>query len=63
MTKKQLKNLALKIVDCEKIIQANENEELVEKAKDDIINLSRKVVKLEDMIAIDDLIMRILEKK
>lgn len=62
MKKKELKNLAEKIAKYEKIIQTSENKEESHKAEMEIMRLASQVHKLEDMVAIDELIMEILEK-
>ena len=61
MTHKQLKKLATKIVNAEKIIQENANQDLVTKAQDEIILLSSQLG-LEDMLYLDDLLRKKLKK-
>lgn len=62
MKKKELKNLAAKIAKCEKIIQTSDDKKAVKRAEDEIMKLSSCVDSLEDMTAIDELVMEILEK-
>ncbi len=63
MTKKQLKKLAKEMATLESVIQANENPEAVEKAKNDMMKLSESAdLELEDMIALDEMISEILRK-
>ena len=62
MKKKELANLAKKFAKLELIIQANEDENEVAKAQDEIMKLSRNIHSLEDLSAIDELVMEILEK-
>ena len=62
MKKKELKNLAAKIAKCEKIIQTSDDKKAVKRAEDEIMQLSSCVDRLEDMTAIDELVMEILEK-
>ena len=62
MKKKELKNLAAKIAKCEKIIQTSEDKKAVKRAEDEIMKLSSCVDSLEDMTAIDELVMELLEK-
>ncbi len=62
MKKKELKNLAEKIAKYEKIIQTSESKEESHKAEMEIMRLASQVHKLEDMVAIDELVMEILEK-
>lgn len=61
MTHKQLKKLATKIANAEKIIQENTNQDLVTKAQDEIILLSSQLG-LEDMLYLDDLLRKKLKK-
>ena len=62
MKKKELKNLAAKIAKCEKIIQTSDDKKAIRQAEDEIMELSGKVTSLEDMVAIDELVMELLEK-
>lgn len=62
MKKKELKNLAVKIAKYEKIIQNSEDKKLIRQAEQEIMNISSSVHSMEDMMAIDELVMEILEK-
>ena len=62
MKKKELKNLAAKIAKNEKIIQTSEDKKAVHQAEEEIMRLSSSVHSLEDMVAIDELVMDLLEK-
>lgn len=62
MKKKELKNLALKIAKCEKIIQFSDDKKAIARAEEEIMKLSSSVDSLEDMIVIDELVMELLEK-
>ena len=62
MKKKELKNLAAKIAKCERIIQTSEDKKAVKRAEDEIMKLSSCVDSLEDMTAIDELVMELFEK-
>ena len=62
MKKKELKNLAQKIVKYERIIQTSDDKKLVHQAEEEIMRLSSSVDSLEDMVAIDELVMELLEK-
>lgn len=62
MKKKELRNLAEKIAKLEKIIQSSDNQEEISKAENDIIKVSSSVKSLEDMMAIDEIVMELLEK-
>ena len=61
MTKRELRKLAKRIADLEKVIQANENQEKVTKAQRKIYNLSSKINDPEDMFLLDELIQQELE--
>ena len=63
MKKKELKNLAKKIADAEYIIQNSDDAKAVAKAQDAILELSGKVMSLEDMMIIDELVQEILNQK
>lgn len=62
MKKKELKNLAAKIAKCERIIQTSDDKKAVRQAEEEIMRLSSSVDRLEDMVAIDELVMELLEK-
>jgi hypothetical protein len=62
MKKKELKSLAQKIARYERIIQSNDNEKLKQQAEQEIMKLCSCVDSLEDMCAIDELVMEMLEK-
>lgn len=61
MRRKELKNLAKKIAECEKIIQANEDQDIVRQAQQKIVELSGCVDSLDDMVTIDEMVQDILE--
>lgn len=62
MKKKELKNLAAKIAKCERIIQTSDDKQAVYQAEKEIMRLSSSVDRLEDMVAIDELVIELLEK-
>ena len=62
MKKKELKNLAQKIAKYERIIQTSDDKKLVQQAEEEIMKLSSSVTSLDDMVAIDELVMELLEK-
>jgi selenophosphate synthetase-related protein len=62
MKKKELKNLAAKIAKYETIIQTSDDKKAVHQAEEEIMKLSSRVNSLEDMVAIDELVMELLEK-
>lgn len=63
MKHKELKNIAAKIAKCELIIQAGEDTEAAKRAEEEIMRLSANVGNLDDLMAIDELVMDILEKE
>ena len=62
MKKKELKNLAAKIAKYERIIQTSDDKKAVRQAEEEIMRLSSSVDSLEDMVAIDELVMELLAK-
>lgn len=63
MKKKELKNLAKQIVECEKIISSSDDKQVIHQAEDKIMKLTNKVTDFNDMILLDDLLLELLEKK
>ncbi len=62
MKKKELKNLATKIAKYERIVQTSDDKKAVRQAEEEIMKLSSSVESMEDMIAVDELVMELLEK-
>ena len=62
MKKKEIKNLAQKIAKYERIIQNSDDDKMVRQAQEEIKRLSSSVDSLDDMVAIDELVMELLEK-
>lgn len=62
MKKKELKNLATKIAKYERIIQTSDDKYAINQAQEKIMELSRCVDSLDDMVVIDELVMELLEK-
>ncbi len=62
MKKKELKNLATKIAKYERIIQTSDDKKAIAQAEQEIMKLSSSVDSLDDMVAIDELVMELLEK-
>lgn len=64
MTKKQLKQLAKKLADYEYTIQTSNDPYKVNEAKDRISQLTESSdLEVEDMVALDDMIQKILSEK
>ena len=62
MKQKEIKNLAQKIAKYERVIQTSDDKKLVRQAEEEIMKLSSSVTSLDDMVAIDELVMELLEK-
>ena len=62
MKKKEIKNLAKKIAALEFILQKSDDKKLINDSEKEIMRLSNEVDSLEDMIALDEEILKILEK-
>ena len=63
MKKKEIKNLAQKITKCERIIQTSDDKKAIAQAEDEIMKVSSSVRSLEDMMAIDELVLELLNKE
>ena len=62
MKKKELKNLAAKIAKYERIIQTSDDKKAVKQAENEIMRLSSCVESLDDLVAIDEFVLELLEK-
>lgn len=62
MKRKEIQNLAKKIAKCEQIIQTSTDEGEISRAENEIMKISSSVKSLEDMMAIDELVIDLLEK-
>lgn len=62
MKKKEIKNIAEKIAKCELIIQNSEDQQAVKRAENEVMKLSANVGNLDDLMAIDEIVMEILAK-
>lgn len=62
MKKKELKNLAKKIAECERVIQTSQNSQEIHDAQNQIVKLSGSVKTFEDMMILDEMIQELLEK-
>lgn len=61
MKKKEIKNLANKIAKFERIIQTSDDKEAVRQAEQEIMKVSSSVKSLEDMMAIDEMVLELLK--
>lgn len=62
MKAKELKNIAKQIAKYEHIIQTSDDKKEVRDAQMKIMELSGRVEKIEDMVAIDEYVQEYLEK-
>ena len=62
MKQKEIKNLAQKIAKYERIIQTSDDKKMVRQAQEKIMELTNGVTSLDDMVAIDEAVMELLEK-
>lgn len=63
MKRKERRNLARQIVECEQIIANSSDKVEIQRAQGTILTLSRKITSLEDMMEIDVLVQELLEQK
>lgn len=62
MKLKELKRLAEKIADHERVIQTTQDADERKKSEQEILKLSSKVKDMADILTLDELIQEILEK-
>lgn len=60
MKRKELKNLAKKIAQAERIIQTSNDQEEIQRAQQEIMMLSSHVDSLDDIIIIDEMVQELL---
>ena len=63
MKRKELKEIAKKIAKAERIIADRSDHSVIRKAQDEIMELSGKLLSMEDMIAVDELVQDLLNEK
>ena len=63
MKRKDIETLAKKIVKCELTIRANEDKDKVRKAQQEIINITKGVKSISDLMEIEEVVAEMLEKK
>lgn len=63
MTKKEIKKIAKELVKLEKIIRSTEDSDTRYHAEMAVMTLTSKVEDMEDMMAIDELVMTLLEQE
>lgn len=62
MKTKEIKEFAKKIAQAEYVLQHTDNNEKKEKAKSTILYYSNMIGSIEDMLAVEDKVAKILEK-
>ena len=62
MKQKEIKNLAQKIAKYERIVQTSDDKKTVRQAQEKIMELTSSVTSLDDMVAIDEAVMELLQK-
>lgn len=62
MKAKELKNIAKQIAKYEFIVQTSDDKKAIRDAQTKIMELSGRVEKLEDMVAIDEYVQEFLQK-
>ena len=62
MKRKEIIQMAKKLAKLEKIVQTSSDDKEIRRAQDEIMTLSSHIDNFEDIIAIDELVMEILEK-
>lgn len=62
MTKKEIKKVAKELARLERVLRNSEGDDRYE-AEKAIMNLTNKVESMEDMMAIDELVMELLEQE
>lgn len=62
MKKKELKIIAQQMANAERIIEMNNDPDMVRQAKQEIMELSGHIHSLEEMTIIDEMVQKILEK-
>lgn len=62
MKAKELKNIAKQIAKYELLVQTSDDKNIIREAQMKIMELSGRVEKLEDMVAIDEYVQEFLQK-
>ena len=63
MTKKELKKFAKELARLERVLKSTNDSELKYRTEQEIMALSNKIEDLSDMLAIDELVMTLLEQE
>lgn len=62
MKRKELKKLAKRLAELELIIEHSDDHEERLRAQNEVLDISSRVVSIEDMLALDEMTQEILEK-
>lgn len=62
MKRKELKNLAKKLAQCEYILQISDNQYEKEQARDEIMKISSGIHSFEDLDLLDEMVQDLLSK-
>lgn len=63
MKRKELKNLAKKIAEAERVIQESTDKDVIRATEQEVIRLSGKISSLEDMTILDEMIQELLKNE
>lgn len=63
MTKKECKTIAKQIAKYEQIIQTTDNAAVKREAEQFVISITNKIDDFEDMLVIDEMVLKILNKE
>lgn len=63
MRKKEIKNLAKRIAACELILRDSEDTQEIAKAQNEIMKITSQITSINDLLAIDAIVVELLEKK
>ena len=62
MKRKELKNLAKKIAECEYTLQTTEDIDIKQQARDEILRISSGIHSFEDLDLLDEMVQEFLKK-
>ena len=62
MRKKEIKNLAKRIVACELVLRDSEDKQEIAKAQNEIMKITSQITSINDLLAIDAIVVELLEK-
>ena len=62
MKRKELKNIAKKVAQCEYVLQTSDDQYAREQARDEIMKLSNGIHSFEDLDLLDEMVQDLLSK-